>query len=64
MTHEHISRKAARLPSCSSGEGLLHAMALMAEHEVKAVLVRDECNEVTGVFRLHKNGIQFEAVGS
>jgi hypothetical protein len=64
MTHEHISREAARLPSLSSGGGLLHAIALMAEHEVKAVLVRDEGNAVTGVFRLLENGVQFERVGS
>ena len=39
-------------------------MALMAEHKVRAVLVRDEFNVILGVFRLHKNRIQFEPVGS
>ena len=39
-------------------------MALMAEHKVKTVLVRDEFNVITGVFRLYKNRIQFEPVGS
>ena len=60
MTHENISQEAARLPSCSSGDGLLRATALMAEHKVRKVLVRDACNVITGVFHLRKNRIHFE----
>jgi hypothetical protein len=64
MTHEVVVEKAARWPSCSSGDGVLYAMVLMAEHKVRTVLVRDKCNVITGVFRLLKNRIQFERVGS
>lgn len=64
MTQEHVEEKAARLPACSTSEGILHAMALMEEHNVRAVMVRDGGNAITGVFRLEKDGIRFEPVGS
>jgi hypothetical protein len=64
MSHEEFSEQAHRLPSCSSGDGLLHAMELMDEFGVRKVLVRDQSNAITGVFRLHKNRVQFEPVDS
>lgn len=64
MTNEHSSDEATHLPSCFSGNGVLEAMALMAEHKVRAVLVRDEFNVITGVFRLQQGRIEFEPAGS
>ena len=64
MTHEHSFPDAARFPSCSFGDGLLHAMALMAEHNVKKVVARDKHNLITGLFRLQKRRIEFVAIGS
>jgi hypothetical protein len=64
MTREDISTNATGLPSCSSGDGVLQAMALMAEHKVRTVLVRDQSDAITGLFRLHKDRVQFEPVGS
>lgn len=64
MTHEHSLQKAARFPSCSAGDGLLHAIALMAEHNVKKVVVRDKRDVITGVFRLQRRRIEFVPIGS
>jgi hypothetical protein len=64
MTHQQIHQKVGRLPTCSSGDGLLHAMALMAEHKVRKVLVRDQCDVIKGIFHLQKSGIRFETIGS
>jgi hypothetical protein len=53
-----------QLPSCSAKDGILEAIRLMSERHVKSVLVRDESNLVTGVYRLEQNRVQFFPSGS
>jgi CBS domain-containing protein len=53
-----------KLPICSSKDGVLEAMRLMAERRVRKVLVVDDTKSIVGSFRLEDNRLRYVSAGS
>jgi hypothetical protein len=54
----------AKLPTCSSKDGVLAAIQLMAERHVRKILVLDDSESVIGAFQFEDNRLRYVPIES
>jgi hypothetical protein len=59
MSTSQSSHGKSAFPRCSAKDGVLQAFRLMAEKQVRKILVTDDSDLVVGAFQLEQSGLQY-----